>query len=62
MDQKKIALFLLSLCAACMLYAQEQAYSLQEVVVRPGVNPAHRIVENAIRNRDKNNPEKGYRL
>ena len=34
--------------------------TLQSVVVRPGVNPAHRIIENAIRNRDKNNPEKHY--
>ena len=31
---------------------------LQSVVVRPGVNPAHRIIENAVRNRHQNNPEK----
>lgn len=30
---------------------------LAEVVVMPGENPAHRIVENAIRHRDVNNPE-----
>ena len=34
------------------------AYSLDEVVVRPGINPAHRIINQAVRNRDANNPEK----
>lgn len=32
--------------------------SLDEVVVRPGVNPAHRIIQNVIDNRNRNNPEK----
>jgi len=31
---------------------------LAVVEVFPGENPAHRIIENAIRNRDRNNPEK----
>jgi hypothetical protein len=31
--------------------------SLSEVVVLPGINPAHRIVNNAIAHREKNNPE-----
>jgi len=31
--------------------------ALNEVVVRPGENPAHRIVNNAIANREINNPE-----
>ncbi|HEX7414525.1 MAG TPA: carboxypeptidase-like regulatory domain-containing protein, partial [Bacteroidia bacterium] len=35
-----------------------QAISLQEVSVKAGENPAHRIIKNAIKNRDKNNPEK----
>lgn len=35
-----------------------QAVSLQEISVKAGENPAHRIIKNANRNRDKNNPEK----
>jgi hypothetical protein len=31
---------------------------LDEVVIMPGVNPAHRIINNVINNRDKNDPEK----
>ena len=31
---------------------------LAEVVVYPGVNPAHRIIRNVMENRDANNPEK----
>jgi hypothetical protein len=31
---------------------------LKEVEVLPGVNPAHRIIRNAIENRDNNDPEK----
>jgi len=33
-------------------------YDLNEVVVLPGVNPAHRIIDLAIENRKINNPEK----
>ena len=32
-------------------------YMLNEVVIRAGVNPAHRIINNAIANREKNNPD-----
>ena len=31
---------------------------LTEVEIFPGINPAHRIIRNAIENRDKNDPEK----
>jgi len=34
------------------------AISLQEVSIKAGENPAHRIIKNATKNRDKNNPEK----
>ncbi len=34
-----------------------KAIDLSEVVIRPGLNPALRIVENVIENRDRNNPE-----
>ena len=33
-------------------------YELPEYVVLPGINPAHRIIENAVNNNDVNNPEK----
>ncbi len=35
-----------------------QAISLQEISVKAGENPAHRIIKTATKNRDKNNPEK----
>jgi len=31
---------------------------LEEIVIKPGQNPAHRIIQRVINNRDKNNPEK----
>ncbi len=34
------------------------AYELREFVVLPGINPAHRIIQNAIDNRKKNHPQK----
>lgn len=34
------------------------SYQLKEVVIKPGINPAHRIIINAYKNRNKNNPEK----
>lgn len=34
------------------------SYQIREVVVKPGVNPAHRIIIAAYNNRNKNNPEK----
>lgn len=37
---------------------QKKSYSLNEVEVLPGENPAHRIIKLATKNRDKNNPEK----
>lgn len=37
---------------------KEKEYELPEFVVYPTENPAHRIIQNAIENRDLNNPEK----
>lgn len=34
------------------------AYKISEVTILPGVNPAHRIIEAAIANKEQNNPEK----
>ncbi len=34
------------------------SYQITEVVVKPGVNPAHRIIIAAYNNRNRNNPEK----
>lgn len=34
------------------------SYQLKEVIVKPGINPAHRIIIAAYNNRNKNNPEK----
>ncbi|KPK81766.1 MAG: hypothetical protein AMS27_15240, partial [Bacteroides sp. SM23_62_1] len=35
-----------------------KTYDIEEVIVIPGVNPAHRIIHAAVNNRDLNNPEK----
>jgi hypothetical protein len=40
------------------IFLKEKTYELSEVEIFPGVNPAHRIINNVIRNRDVNNPEK----
>ncbi len=37
---------------------ESTAYNLSEVSVFPGINPAHRIINKVIENRDLNNPEK----
>ncbi|MBC34486.1 MAG: hypothetical protein CL663_00365 [Bacteroidetes bacterium] len=37
---------------------KSRSVELDEVVILPGVNPAHRIIRNVIANRDQNNPEK----
>lgn len=37
---------------------QPKAFQLDEVVVRPGINPAHRIIQNAIDNKKLNDPKK----
>ena len=37
---------------------KQQKYLLQEVVITPGENPAHRIIRKVIANKDLNNPEK----
>ena len=37
---------------------QKSALYLSEVVILPGINPSHRIINTAIENADKNNPEK----
>jgi hypothetical protein len=34
------------------------SYNISEVVIKPGINPAHRIIIAAYTNRDRNNPEK----
>ncbi len=40
------------------LFMQATSYALGELVVLPGINPAHRIINNVVQNRDLNNPEK----
>ena len=35
-----------------------KSYDINEVTIKPGINPAHRIINKAIENRDLNNPEK----
>jgi len=40
------------------IFMQPRQYDLSEVVVFPGINPAHRIIDSVVENRDRNNPEK----
>lgn len=35
-------------------------FTLQEVVIRPGINPAERIIYTAIAHKEQNNPEKNF--
>ncbi|MDR2008966.1 MAG: DUF5686 and carboxypeptidase regulatory-like domain-containing protein [Bacteroidales bacterium] len=37
---------------------EENAFYLSEVTILPGINPAHRIIDEVINNADRNNPEK----
>lgn len=39
------------------IYLSPVAYKLDEVVVVAGENPAHRIIDNVVKNRKRNNPE-----
>jgi hypothetical protein len=40
------------------VYLKKSPFELEEVTVLPGINPAHRIIENVVEHRDLNNPEK----
>ncbi len=40
-----------------IVYLKRNQETTAEVVIRPGVNPAERIIRKAIANKDKNNPE-----
>ncbi|MFH1937612.1 MAG: carboxypeptidase-like regulatory domain-containing protein, partial [Bacteroidota bacterium] len=41
-----------------IIYLERKEIELQEVEILPGINPAHRIIKNAVDNRDLNDPEK----
>lgn len=43
---------------ALLIGLSPTAYTLEEVVVRPGENPAHRIINLVYENRQRNNPER----
>lgn len=40
------------------IFLQPKIFNLEEVEVFPGINPAHRIIDSVLTNRDKNNPKK----
>ncbi|MEJ2594460.1 MAG: DUF5686 family protein [bacterium] len=40
------------------IFMVPKRYELEEVEVFPGINPAHRIIDSVVANRDRNNPEK----
>jgi len=40
------------------IFMKKIPYELREVVVLPGINPAHRIIKNVVNSRDLNDPEK----
>lgn len=41
-----------------MIFMEPESYGIDEVVVLPGENPAHRILNKIIKNKSLNNPEK----
>jgi hypothetical protein len=55
--QKKLIPFSRSSEMPVTIHLAEQADELAEVTVFPGENPAHRIIKNAVNNREVNNPE-----
>ena len=55
--QKKLIPFSRNSELPVTIKLQEKADQLAEVTVFPGENPAHRIIRNAVRNREINNPE-----
>jgi len=48
----------ISLMHDLKIYLQRSEIVLDEVIIVPGENPAHRIIEAVVANRDNNNPEK----
>jgi len=40
------------------IFMSPKRYELDEVEVFPGINPAHRIIDSVVKNRDLNNPQK----
>lgn len=44
--------------ALIIIKLQSKPIDIQEIVVVPGENPAHRIIKEVLKNRDMNNPEK----
>ncbi len=40
------------------IFLKTKRYKLSEVEVFPGINPAHRIIDSVVANRNRNNPEK----
>lgn len=40
------------------IFLKPKRYKLMEVEVFPGINPAHRIIDSVVKNRDLNDPEK----
>ena len=48
----------LSKTEALKVQLQNQGVDLSEVIIKPGVNPALRIIKKVSQNRDQNNPEK----
>lgn len=41
-----------------LLKMEKKAYLLSELEIKPGINPAHRIINNVLDNRDLNDPKK----
>lgn len=41
-----------------IIQMQVASYQLEEIAIIAGENPAHRIIKNVVKNRNKNNPEK----
>jgi hypothetical protein len=54
---KKVEITLESYKISLTIALLPSAYSIDAVVVKPGVNPAHRIIDSVYANRGRNNPE-----
>ena len=56
-SQKHVEISALQGDSLSIISLRQEPYDLREVVVKPGVNPANRIIRRAYENREKNNPE-----
>lgn len=57
-DYKDTAIVLAQLSKKAIVYLRPKTTLFEEIVIKPGINPAHRIIQNVMDNKDANDPLK----